>query len=87
MVFDDRTLGMIRAKQRAKGYAREGVDLSQTDFAHLAETFGGIGWQVHTLGEFESAFKQALASERLSVIDARLEPEGYVCHLRYIPGT
>ncbi len=87
VVFDDCTLGMIRAKQRAKGYAHEGVDLSQTVFAHLAETLGGIGWQVNTLEEFEGTFKQALASDRFSVIDACLEPQVYVTHLRYIPGT
>ena len=86
VIFDDGTLGMIRVKQRAKGYAREGVDLTQTDFVRLAESFGGVGWEVRTLEEFDIAFKAALESDRLHVIDVRVDPEGYLAHVTPIRG-
>jgi acetolactate synthase-1/2/3 large subunit len=86
IVFNDGTLGLIRVKQQAKKYAREGVDLAPVDFVRLAESFGGLGWQVRTLEEFEAAFKRALSSDRLAVIDARLDPDAYAGHLRHIRG-
>ncbi len=85
--FNDGTLGLIRVKQEAKEYARMGVDLAPTDFVRLAESFGGRGWQVRTLDEFDDAFKSALSSDRLAVIDARLDPDLYASHLRTIRGS
>lgn len=86
IVFDDGTLGMIRVKQRVKGYAREGVDLTQTNFVKLTESFGGQGYEVNTLDQFDSAFKSALESDKLSVIDVRVEPETYLSHYTPIRG-
>jgi acetolactate synthase-1/2/3 large subunit len=87
IVFNDGTLGLIRVKQQAKEYARTGVDLAPTDFVRLAESFGGRGWQVRTLDEFDAAFKSALSSDRLAVIDARLDPDLYASHLGTIRGS
>ncbi len=86
IVFDDGTLGMIRIKQRAKEYAREGVDLEQTDFVRLAESFGGVGSEVHTLKEFETAFSTSLESDRLHLIDVRVDPDVYAAHTKPIRG-
>ena len=87
IIFNDGTLGLIRVKQQAKEYSRVGVDLTPTDFVKLAESFGGQGWEVRTLREFEGAFNRALSSDRLSVIDARLDPDTYASHLRQIRGN
>jgi acetolactate synthase-1/2/3 large subunit len=87
VVFDDTTLGMIRVKQRSKGYAREGVDLAQTDFVRLAESFGGVGTKVNTPEEFESAFAKALDANRLHLIDVRLDPDTYAAHVKPIRGS
>ena len=86
IVFDDATLGMIRIKQQSKGYERVGVDLSQTDFVRLAESFGGRGREVRTMDEFDAAFRTALSSDRLEVIDARLDPDVYASHIPPIRG-
>ncbi len=86
IIFDDGTLGMIRVKQRAKGYAREGVDMTQTDFVRLAESFGAVGYEVQGLEQFESAFRNALESDRMSVIDVRVDPETYLGHVKPIRG-
>ena len=87
VVFDDTTLGMIRVKQRSKGYAREGVDIAQTDFVRLVESFGGVGTKVHTREEFESAFKKALNANQLHLIDVRLDPDTYAAHVTPIRGA
>ena len=86
IIFDDATLGMIRIKQRSKGYKRDGVDLAQTNFVTLAESFGGQGWEVRDLHEFDSAFKIALDSHRMSVIDVRVDPDEYASHIKPIRG-
>lgn len=86
VIFDDGTLGMIRIKQRSKDYVRDGVDLQQTDFVQLTESFGGIGWRVDTLEQFDHAFATALDSDRLHVIDVRVDPDVYASHIKPIRG-
>ena len=39
IVFNDGTLGLIRIKQEAKGYARDSVDLTSVDIVSLARSF------------------------------------------------
>ena len=86
IIFDDRTLGMIRVKQQSKQYVRTGVDLEQTDFVRLTESFGGVGWKVKTLEQFDHAFSIALESDRLHVIDVRVDSEIYASHIKPIRG-
>ena len=86
IVFNDRSLGLIRIKQAAKGYMRDAVDLAPVDFARLAQSFGGRGERVGTLAAFESAFRSALDDDRFTVIDARLDPDVYASHMAPIRG-
>ena len=86
IVFNDRSLGLIRIKQAAKGYSRDAVDLAPVDFVRLAQSFGGRGERVNSLAAFESAFKAALDSDRFTVIDARLDPDVYASHMLPIRG-
>ena len=86
VIFDDGTLGMIRLKQRSKEYTRAGVDLEQTDFVRLTESFGGVGWKVETLEQFDHAFAAALESDRLHVIDVRVDADVYASHIKPIRG-
>ena len=86
IVFNDRSLGLIRIKQAAKGYERDAVDLAPVDFARLAQSFGGRGERVGTLAAFEAAFTSALDDDRFTVIDARLDPDVYASHMTPIRG-
>ncbi len=86
IVFNDRSLGLIRIKQAAKGYSRDAVDLAPVDFVRLAHSFGGRGERVSSLAAFEAAFKAALESDRFTVIDARLDPDVYASHMLPIRG-
>ena len=86
IVFNDRSLGLIRIKQAAKGYSRDAVDLAPVDFVRLAQSFGGRGERVSSLAAFESALKAALDSDRFTVIDTRLDPDVYASHMLPIRG-
>ncbi len=86
VVFNDRSLGLIRIKQAAKGYERDAVDLAPVDFARLAQSFGGRGERVGTPDAFDAAFKAALDDDRFTVIDARLDPDVYASHIAPIRG-
>ena len=86
IVFNDRSLGLIRIKQAAKGYSRDGVDLAPVDFVRLAQSFGGRGERVSSLAAFDAAFRAALDSDRFTVIDARLDPDVYASHMLPIRG-
>ena len=86
IVFNDRSLGLIRIKQAAKGYRRNAVDLAPVDFARLARNFGGRGERVSTLAAFDAAFRAALDDDRFTVIDARLDPDVYASHMLPIRG-
>ena len=86
IVFNDRSLGLIRIKQAAKGYRRDAVDLAPVDIARLAQSFGGRGERVGTLAAFDAAFRAALDDDRFTVIDARLDPDVYASHMLPIRG-
>ena len=86
IVFNDRSLGLIRIKQAAKGYRRDAVDLAPVDIARLAQSFGGRGERVGTLAGFDAAFRAALDDDRFTVIDARLDPDVYASHMAPIRG-
>lgn len=86
VVFNDRSLGLIRVKQASKGYHRDAVDLAPVDFVRLAQSFGGRGERVNTLDAFQAAFKAALDADRFTVIDARLDPDVYASHMKAIRG-
>ena len=48
---------------------------SQPDFVKLAEAFGAVGMRVSTKDEVEPALREAIAGDRLTVIDFKVAPE------------
>ena len=49
------------------------TDLSaQPDFIKLAESFGGIGYRVETMEEFENALKDAIEKNIVAMIDVKV---------------
>jgi acetolactate synthase I/II/III large subunit len=72
IVFDDGQYKLIKLYQLAR-YARSGlVDFQNPDLAAYARACGADGHTVDTLDDFERAFASALASNRPTVIDARI---------------
>ncbi|AKT92525.1 acetolactate synthase large subunit [Campylobacter gracilis] len=75
IVLNNNFLGMVRQWQSLfYGQRFSSTDLSsQPDFIKIVEGFGGVGFSVSTKAEFEDALKQALASKKVSVIEAKID--------------
>lgn len=75
IVLNNNFLGMVRQWQSLfYGQRFSSTDLSsQPDFVKIAGGFGGMGFSVSTKAEFEDALKRALASKKVSVIEAKID--------------
>jgi acetolactate synthase-1/2/3 large subunit len=77
VVLNDDKLSLIALKQDKMKMAARGVDFQSPDFAAIARGFGAVGVKATTLAEFEAAFESAVASRKLTVIDAVVDPAEY----------
>jgi len=78
IVLQDERLALIDLKQRASGRAECGVRFGGSDFAAIAQAFGGEGCMVTNRDELEDAVKTALSGrKRFSLIAARIAPDAY----------
>jgi acetolactate synthase-1/2/3 large subunit len=78
VIFNDGCLNLIRMKQQRQGYQVLGSRFAAVDYVRVAEGFGFQGACVETEAAMRQALQQALASGKPWVIDARIDPEGYV---------
>lgn len=78
VIFNDGYLNLIKMKQERQGYAVLGSRFAPVDFAKVAEGFGFHGASVESETAMREALQQAIASGEPWVIDARIDPEGYV---------
>jgi acetolactate synthase-1/2/3 large subunit len=77
VVLADHMLSQIRIKQVKKKLALVGTEFEAANYVKLAEAFDGNGYSVGTEEEYAVALKAALQSNRLSVIEARIDPSQY----------
>jgi acetolactate synthase-1/2/3 large subunit len=69
LVFDNQRYGMIRTYQdRREGESASATDLGPVDFAAAARALGARGVRVEDDAAFEPALRQALVSDRPTVI-------------------
>jgi acetolactate synthase-1/2/3 large subunit len=79
VVFNDRALNMIKLQQDRRGFARTGTAFApDTDFAAAARAFGFEATRVEDEASLDAALVTALASGRPWLIEAMVNPEGYV---------
>ncbi len=75
IVLNNNYLGMVRQWQTFfydKRYAE--TDLSmQPNFKMLAESFGGVGYEVRTKEEFDKALDDAISQNKVAFIDAHID--------------
>jgi acetolactate synthase-1/2/3 large subunit len=86
VVFSDSALGLIKVKQKDRGFEPTGVQLKNPDFPTLIQAFGGQGFRATTEKEFDQALEMALNSHKLSLIEAVLDPQTYGDHMKLIRG-
>ena len=76
IIANNSMYGTIRAHQERE-YPRRiiGTTLVNPDFAAYARSFGADGYTIEATKDFAPAFRQALASNKPSVIELKLDPE------------
>ena len=77
VIINDQALGTMKARQRSRGFADYGLDLHPVDFAAIARASGLQGVTVKTPEAFRRELTRALASDRTTLIDARVDPRPY----------
>jgi acetolactate synthase-1/2/3 large subunit len=78
VVFNDRWLNMIKLQQDRRGARRLGTAFGESDFAAVAKGLGFESVRVDSEAALDSAMQQAIASGRPWLIDALVNPEGYI---------
>jgi acetolactate synthase-1/2/3 large subunit len=75
IILNNNYLGMVRQWQtRFYDDRLSETNLeTQADFKMLAESMGGIGFRVHTKEEFDAALKEAVASNKVAMIDVVID--------------
>ncbi len=86
VVFNDASIAMIGVKQRQRGFARQGMDYSPSDFALLAAAHGCRGLRVSAIADLEPALKQAFATHGPCVVDVLVDPTSYHEQIRALRG-
>jgi acetolactate synthase-1/2/3 large subunit len=77
VIVNNGYLGMVRQWQDMffdERFSQIHLTQSLPDYALLAQAYGGVGFTVETEDELRDALGQSLASGRVCVIDARVDP-------------
>ena len=77
VVFRDDTLSLIKLKQERMQLAETGVVGGSPDYCMLARAYGGEGIAVNSVEQLQQAAHAALAAERFTLIEARIDPAEY----------
>ena len=77
VVMVDRSLALIDMKQRSRGLDNAGVDFGGTDLVAVAKAFGGNGIAVADKPALQDAMRQALKSDRFTLIAVEIEAGAY----------
>ncbi len=76
LVFNNRMYGKILLHQEKRFPTRvSGTNLTNPDFAKLADSFGAYGAAIEKTKDFAPAFEEALTCGRAAVLDIRMDPE------------
>ena len=70
IVFDNRSLGFVQLEQMAAGFLEAGVDLTNPDFAALANSAGLLGLRAQTPEEVRPAITRLLSHPGPALLDA-----------------
>jgi pyruvate dehydrogenase (quinone) len=70
VVFNNGTLGFVEIEQKSTGFLDTGTDLTNPNFAAMAEAVGVRGMRLEDPGEVESGIAAALAHDGPVLVDA-----------------
>ena len=75
VVINNRSLGFVKFGQAMlykKRYYE--TDRPDTNFANVAESFGGTGYRVETLDQLDSKIQKAINSQGFNLVDVKIDP-------------
>jgi acetolactate synthase-1/2/3 large subunit len=73
VIINNAALGFVKFGQLAKGIYE--TERPATDFARIAESFGGTGFRVEQLGGLDSAITDAINHEGFNLVDVVVDPQ------------
>jgi pyruvate dehydrogenase (quinone) len=71
IVYDNSSLGFVAMEMKAGGYLDTGTDLTNPNFAAMAEAMGVFGLRVDEPGDVEAALRRAFAHSGPALVDVR----------------
>ena len=86
VVFNDACLSLIDIKREQRQMQDLGLAWETPDFAKVAAGFGFSVWTANSPAELQSAADAAAATNGPCLIDARIDPSGYLGQLRALRG-
>jgi acetolactate synthase-1/2/3 large subunit len=86
IVFNDRSLSLIRIKQEKMGYAPVGMSLDGVDWLAAAKTFGVPAWRTQNDEELSHALEGATAIDGPSLVEAVIDSSVYPETMRVLRG-
>ncbi|WP_207536769.1 thiamine pyrophosphate-binding protein [Sabulicella rubraurantiaca] len=86
VVFNDATLSLIDIKKGGRDLPSRSLDWPEADFAQVMRGFGGEAWRASSEAEFSDAMREALASGRPALVDARCDPSSYGRQIKALRG-
>ena len=86
IVFNDRSLSLIRIKQERLGYPAAGMSLDGVDWQAAAATFGVPAWRARNDDEMARCLQDAAATEGPALVEAVIDPGTYAETLRVVRG-
>jgi acetolactate synthase-1/2/3 large subunit len=86
MVFNDGALSLIDIKQQARQLPTAGCRWERPDFAASATGLGLLGLRAETAADLDAALSQAASHTGTALIDAVVDPGGYLDQNRRLRG-
>ncbi|EOR94362.1 Pyruvate oxidase [Arcticibacter svalbardensis MN12-7] len=74
IVFNNRSLGMVKLEMEVAGLPDWQTDMANTDFAAVAEAIGIKGFSAHEPGEVREAIGKALATDGPALVNILTDP-------------
>ena len=74
IVFNNRSLGMVKLEMQVAGLPDSQTDMPNTDFAAVAESMGMKGFSAHTPGEVATAVERALTTDGPALVNIFTDP-------------
>ncbi|MFP6776546.1 MAG: thiamine pyrophosphate-dependent enzyme, partial [PS1 clade bacterium] len=77
IVFVDDSITLIEKKQRERGLEKVGVDFNKVNFAEIAKSFGGNGYDAYDEKQLNLALKKSMNNKAFSIVACHIPQFSY----------